>query len=142
MIPNKALKSFRYITLASSVLAGCLLVNLPQAAAQTHIKYCQGIESTAEAMACVNDHKATAQNSLNAVFQELRLYIEKRYLVEETQTESDTQAITSAHCERRPPWEESLLSHKVRDFHRKLLAFVHGVIIVPSVLYKLILDLH
>lgn len=49
------------------------------AQAQTHTKYCQGIESTAEAMACVKDHKDTAQKALNEVYAGLKVQVERRY---------------------------------------------------------------
>lgn len=48
------------------------------ARALSHMKYCQGIESTAEAMACVKDHKDAAQARLIKAYEALRLHLEKK----------------------------------------------------------------
>lgn len=51
---------------------------LRPAHALSHMKYCQGIESTAEAMACVKDHKEAAQSRLAKSYDALRKQLEKK----------------------------------------------------------------
>jgi uncharacterized protein YecT (DUF1311 family) len=46
--------------------------------AQEHLSYCDGIESTADMLKCVNRHRENAQIRLNMVFQELLKNLESR----------------------------------------------------------------
>lgn len=74
----------KILALTLPVYAGISLMAGLSAQAQTHTKYCQGIGSTAEAMACVKDHKETAQKALNEVYAGLKVQIEKRYAADVT----------------------------------------------------------